>query len=88
MLLDPKFASSFAKFEFRTERSLIRDQLPHAVDFAGVLDAKLKGLFICDEYVADVHLGNRQLRLGAFALTREVQRKPVLVASHVAECGA
>ena len=72
MVLDAQFAASFAKFEFRTEWSLVGDQLPNTVDFACVFDAQLKCLFICDEDVADVHLSDRELRLWTLTLARQV----------------
>jgi len=58
MIFDAQFAASFAKFEFWTEWSLVGDQLPYTVDFAGVFDAKLKSFFICDENVANIHFSN------------------------------
>ena len=83
MVLDSKSALGLAEVELRSKWCLIRDQLPMAVDFAGILNAQFKGFLVSDKNVANVHLRDRQLGLRALALPCEVEGESLLVAGHV-----
>jgi hypothetical protein len=59
-----------------------------AVDFASIFDTELERLLVRHKDVTDIHLGDRELSLGAFTLTSEVERETLLIASHVGESRA
>ncbi len=71
--LHAKCSFIFAKFEFRAERGFVRNQLPVTVNFTGVFNSNLKGLLAGNKNVANVHLRNTELSLGAFAFPAEIQ---------------
>lgn len=58
------------------------------VDFSCVLDTELERFLVSDKDVANIHLRDAKLGLGALALSRKVQRKTLLIASDVSEGSA
>jgi len=59
-----------------------------AVNLACVLNADFEKFLTGHKYIADVHLGDRELRLGAHALAREIEAEALLGAGSVAEGSA
>jgi len=58
LFLNSKQAFSLAKVELGSKWCLIGNELPVAIDFASVLNAKFKTFLIGDKNVANVHLGD------------------------------
>lgn len=56
ILIDTKYTFSLAEMEFRSEWSLVRDQLPVAVNLSGVLNTYSEFFLEVNENVADVLL--------------------------------
>lgn len=73
MVTNAKGAIRLAEIELRAEGGLVGDELPMAVNFAGIFDSKLERFLISDKDVANVHFCDGELSLGALTLTSKVE---------------
>ena len=85
MLLYAQGALCLAEAELRSEWCFIWDELPVAVNFTDVFNAKFKRLLIRYENVTNVHFCYGKLSLWAFTLSSEVEGEALLVACHISK---